>query len=831
MAPSPPQLRRAAPALAVAALLLLALAGLLERWSGPDFPFRLRQLRVIPHASTESAGAPLRAGDRLSAINGQALERDAQAIVLLAEAARQGPVSVELYRGEERRLETLRLAPPEAGRRFALALATLAASLTFLIGFWVQLRRRDPLARLFFVLTLLIGSLFARDPRLAPGFWATLLEWKGDLFGLLLPPVWLHFILGFPERRARSLALRLLIYLPPSVLALLTGIALLTGPSPDIEASPVHLLLDASALVSGLLLLLGLAVLILKAFRRKHRRERRRIRLVLIAALLGLLPLVAFQLLHQAMPGRRLGLADWTPLFLTLLPLSFGLGMLGPDLPGLYRRAARLRRLLLTGSLLSLLFLFARLGLHLLRPSADTAVEDLALDALALIVALPFVMPLRRRVLRRGQEHGEHSFQDSLRWLAPPRYFTARRELSRALLPRIGWEAEAAWALWLEREVGGVWRLEDRWEGEGGPAASITVPPLGATVTLPTGLEEALLGARSLLAAEQWDPYWAGSLLGPAALPFCKERDWALLLCLGADGERPALLVLGPARRRSLYESGVIEGLQRLVAPLELHLRNLSLVALASRQERLRSEMELARNIQLSLLPRQTPAVPNLEIAHRMQTSSEVGGDYYDFFELDAARLGIALGDATGHGVPAAMLISSVALAFRTQAAGGEAPAPVLAAMSKSLGRLIADRARGPGVFAGFFYAQLERDSSLLRYANAGMPAPWLLRRSGRLERLRRGGQLLGVGDQFPYLQGHLRLQPGDLLFLRSDGLEEQENPHQEPFGEARLASWLQERKEEDLELLADRLLEEVYRFGGGEPSDDISFIFMRIAS
>ncbi|MBM4118434.1 hypothetical protein FJ251_12000, partial [bacterium] len=802
-----------------------------ERWGAPELPFRLRHLRVIPHTPPEPAASPLRAGDRLAAVNGRILERDAQAIALLAAEARRGPVQVEVFRGAERRLETLRLGPPESGRRFALVLATLAAVSTFWIGYWVQARRRDPLAKLFFLLTLLIGSLFARDPRLSPGPWAVLLEWKSDLFGLLLPPVWLHFILSFPERRARPLALRLLIYLPPAALALLTGLALIAGLSPRAEASPVRLLQDVSALVSGGFLLLGLAVLIVKAFRRKHRRERRRIQLVLIAALLGLLPLVAFQLLHQALPGRRLGLADWTPLFLTLLPLSFGLGLLGSDLPALYRRAARLRRLLLTGSLLGLLFLLARLGLHLLRPGADAAVEDLALDALALVVALPFVMPLRRRLLRRGQEHGEHSFQDSLRWLAPPRYFTARRELSRALLPRIGWEAESAWTLWLEREGGGSWRVEDRWEGEGGPPASITVPPVGATVSLPTGLEEALLGARCFLAAEQWDPYWAGSLLGPAALPFCKERDWALLLCLGADGERPALLVLGPARRSSLYDTGVVEGLQRLVAPLELHLRNLSLVALASRQERLRSEMELARNIQLSLLPRQMPSLPGLEIVHRMQTSSEVGGDYYDVFELDAGRLGFALGDATGHGVPAAMLISSVALAFRTQAAGGEAPAPVLAAMSQSLGRLIADRARGPGAFAGFFYAQLEREPALLHYCNAGMPAPWLLRRGGRLEQLRRGGQLLGVGDEVPYLQGHLRLRPGDLLFLRSDGLEEQQNSHQEPFGEARLADWLQERKQDDLESLADGLLAELGHFGAGQQTDDISFVFMRIGS
>ncbi len=577
--------------------------------------------------------------------------------------------------------------------------------------------------------------------------------------------------------------------------------------------------------------MLGLGVLVFKAFRRKHRRERRRIRLVLIAALFGLLPLVVFQLLHQVLPGRRLGLADWIPLSLTLLPLSFALGILGPDLPALYHRAARLRRLLIASALLIGLFLLVRLGLHALRPGTASAPEDLVFDTLALLIALPMVVPLRRRLLRRSREGSEAPFQDCLRWLAPPRYFTCRRELSRALLPRLGWEAESTWLLWLEGEDDGSWRVQDRWVSEGGSPASITVPDAGAGYSLPGTLEEALLGKRCFLAAEQWDPYWARSLLGPEALPYCKAHDWALLLRLSGDSDRPALLVLGPSRRRALYDAEIIEGLQRLVAPLELHLRNLSLVALASREERLRSEMELARSIQLDLLPRRTPRLPWIELAGRMRTSSEVGGDYYDFLEFDERRLGLALGDATGHGVPAAMLISSVAVAFHAQAADGLAPAQVLAGMNQSLGRLVADRARRHGTFAGFFYGQVERDSGLLRYCNAGMPAPWLLRREGRLERLRRGGQLLGVEQGQSYLQGVLQLRPGDLLFLRSDGLEDQLDRQQESYGEERLAGWLQSRTDEGLEGLSDQLLDELTRFGEGAQSDDISFVFMRIAS
>ncbi len=217
-------LRRALPALALVALILLAAAGLSERWQGPELPFRLRQLRVIPNAPAGEGQASLQAGDRLLRINGHSPRRDAEASAALVAGARAGPIRLEVQRGSERLEQTLSLRPPDLGRRFGLSLRTLAAIAVFLIGYWVQGRRRDPLARLFFLLTLLIGSLFALDPRPGPGAAATFLEWKADVFALLLPAVWLHFIILFPERRARPLVLRLLIYLPPLLLALVVGL-------------------------------------------------------------------------------------------------------------------------------------------------------------------------------------------------------------------------------------------------------------------------------------------------------------------------------------------------------------------------------------------------------------------------------------------------------------------------------------------------------------------------------------------------------------------------------------------------------------------------------
>ncbi len=821
--------RRIISLVALSAFLLLALAGLAERWAGPDLPFRLRHLSPIPNQEPlDPSMAPFQPGDRLVAIDGVELRRDASATGRLVAAARQGPVRIRFERNGILQEDLFEARPPSLERRFGWLLRTLAALLIFLTGFTVYRKRRDPLSRLFFLLTLLMGSLFALDPRLAPGMPARLLELKGDLFGLFLPSVWLHFLILFPERRARPLWLRVLIYAPPLILVLPTSVALFRDISLAADSRFGILLQQGAGLISALLLLIGLVVLAVKAFRRKRRREQRRIRLVLLASLLGILPLSAFQILHQVLPGRHLGLAAWTPLLLTLLPLSFAHGILGPDLPALNRRARHLRRIIQTGALLIFVFLASRLALHGLR-GARGAIEDLFLDAAALTIALMVLPGLRKRLFHRPGDREENPFRDTLHWLAPPRYFTSRHDLGQALLPRLGWDARTSWVLWLEYEEQGVWAVRERWQREGGPVQSITVPPAGSAFSLPTGLEKALRGQRAFLAAEQWDPYWANSMLGAEALPYCKERDWALILCLAGESEQPALIVFGPTIKDSLYEDHCIEGLRSLMSPLELHLRNLTLVRTAARQEQLRSEMELARSIQMSLLPRETPDLSGLELACRIQTSSEVGGDYYDFLDLDSDKLGLAIGDATGHGVPAALLISTVASAFHTQASGGQNPSGVIEAMNRSLFHLVSDRSLQRGAFAGFVYALFDRRSSLLRYCNGGMPSPWLLRADGRVERLHRGGHLLGFAENHRYQEGVVRLAAGDLLFFRSDGVEDIEDRNGSEFGEQRLLAWLQDRQEEELNGLSDQLLATLKTYSSGELNDDISFMFMRL--
>lgn len=811
--------------------LLLALSGLVERWTGPDLPFRFRHLRVIPNQASEPGQiAPLAAGDRLLAIDGATPQRDHPALGLLATRLRRGPVELVVERDGTPREVVLRPSPPGPMRRLGWVLRTLAALLVILTGATVRFRRRDPLGTVFLLLTLLLGSLFALHPRLGAAPWRQLLEWEADMVGLLLAPLLLHFLILFPEQRPRGRWLPWLLYLPAAILGVVDTVAI----GADAPYGGWPLVLQSAALAhSGLYLLAALAVLVLKAVRRKHRRERHRLRLVLVGAAVGLLPLAVFQFLHEMLPGRRLFLADWTPLFLTFPPLSFALGILGRDLQALNRLARRGLALFLAGGALVLAFLGARLLLRQVFGASTHFAEELFLDLLALGTGLAAFQLLRRRLRSAGAAIGD-PFRDTRRWLAPPRYFRSRAELQRSLLPRLGWDSGAAWALCLEPDGEGAWVVRDGWRREGGPPRSLPLPPTGTAYRMPEGLERALLAdSRRLLAVEQWDPYWAETLMGPAALPFCQEWDWSLLAAVrGEGGQRPLVLVLGPSVEGSLYPAAVLDGLEGLLPTLELLVRNLGLLEQATHEEQLRTELDLARSIQQRLLPHARPALPDLQITGRVLSSSEVGGDYFDWLELPDRRVGLALGDASGHGIPAALLISSVALAFRSEAAGGATPERVLAAMNAGLSGLAAGSGDPARVFSCFVYALYDPATGTLRYCNAGMPSPWLFRGDGsRVERLGRGGGPLGLDPAMRYRSGVLRLRPGDLLFLRSDGLEDQEDAAEIPYGDRRLAEYLemQRRRAGSVDVLAEALMAELLAYAGGRSRDDISFVIMQL--
>src|SRR5918993_2966535 len=234
-------------------------------------------------------------------------------------------------------------------------------------------------------------------------------------------------------------------------------------------------------------------------------------------------------------------------------------------------------------------------------------------------------------------------------------------------------------------------------------------------------------------------------------------------------------------------------------------------------------ELMLARSIQRASLPGEVPEIEGWQISPHYQPAREVGGDFYDFIEIDDERLGIVLGDATGKGVPAALVMASTRSMLRAVAqASNYSPADVLGRVNDSL---VADIP--PNMFVTCFYAILDPESASLSFANAGHDLPYV-RRGGDCEELMARGMPLGLMPGMSYEEKEITLDAGEVAFFYTDGLVEAHAPDGEMFGFPRLRALIAEHAEK--ESLEEALLGELYSFVGEdwEQEDDITLLTLR---
>jgi serine phosphatase RsbU (regulator of sigma subunit) len=242
-------------------------------------------------------------------------------------------------------------------------------------------------------------------------------------------------------------------------------------------------------------------------------------------------------------------------------------------------------------------------------------------------------------------------------------------------------------------------------------------------------------------------------------------------------------------------------------------------------RERVEQELRVARRIQQASLPKEVPTLEGWQISPLYRPAREVGGDFYDFHPLPEGKLGLVVGDATGKGVPAALVMSTTCGMLQLAARALDSPSPgeVLQQVNETL------LARIPSnMFVTCFYAILEPKSGTLSYANAGHDLPYLWH-SGECEELRARGMPLGLMQGMSYEQKEIVLQEGDSALLYTDGLVEAHDPQREMFGFPRLQALVSEHGKEESSL-EEALLEELYSFvgEGWEQEDDITLLTLR---
>src|SRR5215213_8013293 len=242
-------------------------------------------------------------------------------------------------------------------------------------------------------------------------------------------------------------------------------------------------------------------------------------------------------------------------------------------------------------------------------------------------------------------------------------------------------------------------------------------------------------------------------------------------------------------------------------------------------RERLEQDLRVARSIQQASLPKEVPHLEGWQVAPYYRSAREVGGDFYDFHFLSEGRLGLAVGDATGKGVPAALVMSTTCgmLQAVSQALDSPSPGEILSRVNETLFARIP-----PNMFVTCFYAILEPWSGRLLYANAGHDLPYLRRRGGDAEELRARGMPLGLMPKMSYEENEIVLEEGEAALFYSDGLVEAHDPKGAMLGFPRLRALIAEYGEKG--SLGDFLMEELYSFvgEGWEQEDDITLLTLR---
>jgi sigma-B regulation protein RsbU (phosphoserine phosphatase) len=238
-----------------------------------------------------------------------------------------------------------------------------------------------------------------------------------------------------------------------------------------------------------------------------------------------------------------------------------------------------------------------------------------------------------------------------------------------------------------------------------------------------------------------------------------------------------------------------------------------------ARLEMQEHELERAREIQQSLLPKKIPQLPGFEVAGAWQPASTVSGDYYDVLRLGDHRLGICIADVVGKGVSAALLMANVQAAVRAFASDSESPAQVCGKVNTLLHENIAT-----GKFVTFFYGILDGEMRTFQYSNAGHLYPILVS-GGSSRMLEQGGAVLGVFPAWTYEDSMIEMRTGDRLLLFTDGITEASNANGEEFGDAGIATFALANRSLSAKDLNSRLLSQVTLYCGAQFRDDATLL------
>jgi phosphoserine phosphatase RsbU/P len=332
-------------------------------------------------------------------------------------------------------------------------------------------------------------------------------------------------------------------------------------------------------------------------------------------------------------------------------------------------------------------------------------------------------------------------------------------------------------------------------------------------------LDEVVIRGKSVLTSDaQHDPRFAS---GTMVLQGVRS---VLAVPLGVADKVFGIIYADSPIAEGRFTEDHLKVLTTLASVAAIRVENTRLVEARLERERLERELALASEIQQRFQPTAPPHVDGYELQGISFPCYEIGGDYYDFIEREDGRLVIALGDVSGKGTAAALLMSSLHAAVHAQSASHDSLVETISAVNRYLADNIpANR------FVTLFYAELDPDSGALSFLNAGHNPPLIVHSAGTVEQLASGGLPLGIKPDAEYREGRTQLQPGDVLVIYSDGVTEAVSPTGEEFGATRLYETVARNINASAAGIRDRIESSLTKFAQGtSAADDITLVIVK---
>ena len=332
-------------------------------------------------------------------------------------------------------------------------------------------------------------------------------------------------------------------------------------------------------------------------------------------------------------------------------------------------------------------------------------------------------------------------------------------------------------------------------------------------------MDEVVIKGKSVLTSDaQHDPRFAS---GTVVLQGVRS---VLAVPLGVSEKVFGIIYADSPIAEGRFTEDHLKVLTTLASVAAIRVENARLVEARFQQERLERELQLAMEIQQRFQPTAPPVVTGYEFQGISFPCYEIGGDYYDFIQREDGRLVIALGDVSGKGTAAALLMSSLHASIHAQTGSHDSLVDTISAVNRYLADNIPSNR-----FVTLFYAELDPESGALSFLNAGHNPPLIVHAAGTVEQLASGGLPLGIKANAEYREGRTTLQRGDVLVIYSDGVTEAASPSGEEFGPTRLYEVVSRNVDSSAAGIRDRIESALTKFSQGtQAADDITLVIVK---